>query len=130
LIDLLTTDKNRAERYQDSHLTVDYQAEIARLDGQPLFLRRKEFALLAFLARHSGDLVSRAALLTHVWKCNPEIRTRTVDVHLRRLRQNLGRYGKIYIETVFGVGYRFQPLRSDEPQPASVVSRALWLETV
>jgi DNA-binding response OmpR family regulator len=106
---------------------VDFQSETVQLDGQPLRLTSKEFAVLAFLARRAGDLVSRAALLTEVWNYSLAVRTRTLDVHIRRLRRSLGRYGKLYIETIFGVGYRFQPRRADEPRPAKVVSRALWM---
>ena len=108
---------------------VDFQSETVRLDGQPLRLTQKEFALLAFLARRAGDLVSRSALLTEVWNYSLEVRTRTLDVHIRRLRRNLGRYGKVYIETIFGVGYRFQPRRAEEPVPTQLVSRALWMAT-
>jgi DNA-binding winged helix-turn-helix (wHTH) protein len=50
-------------------------------------------------------------------------------VHIRRLRRNLGRHGKLYIETIFGVGYRFQPRGANEPAPIKVVSPALWLGT-
>jgi DNA-binding response OmpR family regulator len=129
LIDLLPIDENRIQSYEDAHLIVDFQSETVRLDGQLLRLTRKEFALLAFLTRRAGDLVSRDALMTQVWNYNLEIRTRTVDVHIRRLRRNLGLYGKLYIETIFGVGYRFQPRYADNPSPAELVSRALWLGT-
>ena len=127
MIDSLTIDENRTHCYQDLHLIVDFQSESVRLDGQTVRLTHKEFALLSFLARRAGDLVSRAALLTEVWDYSLEVRSRTLDVHIRRLRRNLGRYGKLYIETIFGVGYRFQPRRTDEPVPAKVVSRALCL---
>lgn len=128
MIDLINIDENRIHCYQDPHLFVDFQSETVRLDGQAVYLTNKEFALLAFLARRAGDLVSRTALLTAVWNYSLGARTRTLDVHIRRLRRNLGRYGKVYIETIFGVGYRFQPRRADEPVPAKVVS-GLWLGT-
>ena len=129
MIDLLPIDENRIQCYEDSHLIVDFQAKTVRLDSQLLRLTRKEYALLAFLTRRAGDLVSRAALMTQVWDYKLEIRTRTLDVHIRRLRRVLGRYGKLYIETIFGVGYRFQPRYADDPAPAKLVSRALWLGT-
>src|SRR5260221_4132864 len=95
LIDLLPIDENRIHCYQDSHLIVDFQSETVRLDGQPVLLTHKEFALLAFLTRRAGELVSRTALLTQVWGYRIEVRTRTLDLHLRRLPLGLGRYGKL-----------------------------------
>lgn len=98
-----------AARYQDLHLTVEFEREIAFLDGVPMRLTHKAYSLLAFLCQHPGELVPRETLLRLVWGYGAEIRTRTLDVHVRRLRKNLGGYGNIYLETVFGVGYRFQP---------------------
>src|SRR6266849_4754932 len=103
------TTAGHADRYQDLHLTVDFEREIALLDGDAMKLTYKAFKLLAFLARHPGQLISRETLLMLVWGYGEEIRTRTLDVHIRRLRKNLGCYATQYIETVFGVGYRFQP---------------------
>ena len=54
-------------------------------------------------------------LLARVWGYHPDARTRTLDVHIRRLRRKLGAYGDRYIETVFGVGYRFQRYRVPRP---------------
>jgi DNA-binding response OmpR family regulator len=56
--------------------------------------------------------VPRGALLLRVWGYGSEIRTRTLDVHVRRLRKKLGEYAEQYIETIFGIGYRFQPYRA------------------
>ena len=100
---------NRNDRYQDAHLMVDFQQQTVELDGQLLELTQKEFDLLALLVRRPGELVPRPMLLMLVWGYGVEIRTRTLDVHIRRLRKNLGSYATPYIETVFGVGYRFQP---------------------
>ena len=103
------------DRYQDLHLTVDFEREAALLDGARMKLTHKAFTLLAFLVRHPGQLIPRETLLMLVWGYSQDIRTRTLDVHIRRLRKNLGEYGNMYIETIFGVGYRFQPCR---PQAA------------
>jgi len=103
------TTLNNIDCYQDRHLLVKFQTKTALLDGQTLILTRKEFDLLAFLVRRSGEVVSRTVLLTLVWGYKAEIRTHTLAVHIRRLRQSLGCHGKYYIETVFGKGYRFQP---------------------
>jgi DNA-binding response OmpR family regulator len=99
------------ERYQDLHLCVDFDRETVLLDGARMKLTFKAFALLAFLVRHPSQLIPRDTLLMLVWGYGADIRTRTLDVHIRRLRKSLGNYGNAYIETVFGVGYRFQPCR-------------------
>jgi len=111
-MELPQTTATCVERYQDSHLIIDFEREIAHLDGTPMKLTAKAFSLLAFLARHPGQLVPREALLMLVWGYCEEIRTRTLDVHVRRLRKSLGKYGTVYIETIFGVGYRFQPYKA------------------
>lgn len=98
--------------YQDLHLIVDFEREMALLDGIPMKLTHKAYSLLAFLCRHPGELIPRETLLRMVWGYSAEIRTRTLDVHIRRLRKNLGSYSHVYVETIFGVGYRFQPYRA------------------
>lgn len=95
--------------YEDEHLAVDFPQRHVLLDGQTMMLRRKEFELLAMLVEAAGAVVTRATLLERIWGYNPQARTRTLDVHIRRLRMKLGRH-KEHIETIFGVGYRFQPM--------------------
>ncbi len=102
---------NRSQPYRDEHLEIDFDRRFATLDGQRMALTRKEFELLALLAVHAGETISRRSLLHEVWGYGEEIRTRTLDVHIRRLRRKLGPYEDRYIETIFGVGYRFQPFR-------------------
>jgi DNA-binding response OmpR family regulator len=97
--------------YRDEHCAVDFLKQAAFLDNETLTLTRKEFELLATLARNAGDIVPRDVLLQNIWGYSREIRTRTLDVHIRRLRKKLNPYGEQYIETIFGVGYRFQPYR-------------------
>ena len=103
------SETNHNDRYQDSHLMVDFQLQKVQLDGQLLKLTQKEFDLLALLVRRAGELIPRPMLLTLVWGYDGEIQTRTLDVHIRRLRKNLGSCAARCIETVFGVGYRFLP---------------------
>ena len=98
--------------YQDSHLTINYQRQNVALDGVTLRLTRKEYELLALLCQNAGEIVPRAILLSRVWGYGEGVRTRTLDVHIRRLRKKLGVGAETYIETIFGVGYRFQPFRS------------------
>ncbi len=102
----------RMPAYQDTHLEVDFRNESVLLDGAPVRLTRKEYALLALLTCNAGDIVRRDVLLKQVWGYCDGIRTRTLDVHIRRLRKKLGPFSEGYIETIFGVGYRFQPYRS------------------
>ena len=99
------------ECYKDSHLEVDFERSAATLDSGRIILTRKEFELLALLARNAGEIIPRDVLLWEVWGYGDQIRTRTLDVHIRRLRKKLGAYADQYIETIFGVGYRFQPYR-------------------
>jgi len=105
---------NAPSRYQDAHLEVDFDSGIATLDSRRLALTRKECDLLVLLVQNAGAIVSREELLMRVWGYGKEIRTRTLHVHIRRLRKHLSPYGMRYIETIFGIGYRFQPIRPTE----------------
>jgi DNA-binding response OmpR family regulator len=98
--------------YRDAHLIVDFQRQAATLDSTPMTLTRKEYDLLALLVSYAGVIVPRAELLMRVWGYSTEIRTRTLDVHIRHLRKKLGPYANHYIETVFGIGHRFQPIET------------------
>jgi DNA-binding response OmpR family regulator len=113
--------------YRDAHLTVDFQSQVATLDSMPMTLTRKEYELLAMLVGYAGTIVPRAELLMRVWGYSTEIRTRTLDVHIRHLRKKLGPYASRYIETIFGIGHRFQPYeaalaRDEFEKPALALS--------
>jgi DNA-binding winged helix-turn-helix (wHTH) protein len=101
--------------YSDAHLFIDFGGETVLLDKAPVKLTSKSFFLLSFLVRHPGELIPREMLLQAIWGYGAGIRTRTLDVHIRRLRKHLGSYASTYIETIFGVGYRFQPWRTRAP---------------
>ena len=73
--------------------------------GKPLELTATEFKLLRLLLERKGRVQSREELLSDVWNYSPDLETRTVDTHVRRLREKLGPAGDV-IETVRGVGYR------------------------
>jgi DNA-binding response OmpR family regulator len=112
-------------RYQDAHLEIGVADKLALLDSRRLRLTRKEYELLLLLVENAGEVVPREVILMRVWGYGNEIRTRTLDVHIRRLRKQLGSYGAPYIETIFGIGYRFQPFRlSRHFQPGASVSQA------
>jgi two-component system phosphate regulon response regulator PhoB len=70
------------------------------------------------LAERRGRVQSRAALLENVWHANPTIQTRTVDMHMQRLRAKLGRAAE-FLETVRGFGYRFKGAGASKRQPSS-----------
>ena len=108
---------SRPEKYHDLHLDMDFAGASAALDSYPMVLTRKEYALLSLLVQNAGEIIPREALLWRIWGYSPQIRTRTLDVHIRRIRKKLGIYGETYIETIFGIGYRFQPLRQERSLP-------------
>ena len=102
----------QVQPYRDEHLALDFDHKSAVLDSERMILTRKEYDLLALLVQHAGEIIPRDALLLRVWGYGADIRTRTLDVHVRRLRKKLGSYADQYIETIFGIGYRFQPFRA------------------
>ena len=86
-------------------LAVDVKRRAVTVDGEPVILTYKEFELLCYLLENRGVVLSRDQILTKIWDYNYSGETRTVDVHIRTLRQKLGNAGAL-IETVRGVGYR------------------------
>lgn len=90
-------------------LVIDETTYSARLHGRLLDLTYKEFELLKYLAQHPGRVFTRAQLLQEVWGYDYFGGTRTVDVHVRRLRAKLGTEHESLIGTVRNVGYRFVP---------------------
>src|SRR6516162_8520694 len=114
---------NQPQLYRNEHLFIDFHQQEAVLDSQRMTLTRKEYDLLALLVRHAGEIVPREALLMRVWGYGSEIRTRTLDVHIRRLRKKLGVYADQYIETIFGIGYRFQPFHAPTRGQGPAASR-------
>ena len=86
-------------------LAVDVKRRAVTVDGEPVILTYKEFELLCYLLENRGVVLSRDQILTKIWDYNYSGETRTVDVHIRMLRQKLGDAGAL-IETVRGVGYR------------------------
>ena len=89
-----------------THLTADFDAVAIAVDGAPVRLTRREFELLRFLVENQNRVISRDRLLERVWGYDRFIETRSVDVHVGRLRAKLGAAGQ-QIETVVGLGYRF-----------------------
>jgi len=111
------------DEIRSGDLTIDEATYTARLRGRALDLTFKEFELLKYLAQHPGRVFTRAQLLQEVWGYDYFGGTRTVDVHVRRLRAKLGAEHEALIGTVRNVGYRFVPDRgeqnpTDEREPA------------
>ena len=96
----------RPATYKGKHLEADFEAVAVTVDGNPVRLTRREFELLRFLVENRNRVLSRDRLLERVWGYDRFIETRSVDVHVGRLRAKLGVAGQ-QIETVIGLGYRF-----------------------
>lgn len=103
---LRRTDEAGEANYEDNRLAVDFAQMRVVCGGEPVKLTRKEFALLQALIKSSGRVATRQQLLDNVWGYAYYGDARTLDVHIRRLRQKLGACSDS-IETVVGVGYRF-----------------------
>ncbi|HVH84915.1 MAG TPA: winged helix-turn-helix domain-containing protein, partial [Steroidobacteraceae bacterium] len=93
-------------------IALDKTAHRVTVEGDEVDLTATEFKLLRTLIEREGRVQSRAQLLETVWRAQPDIQTRTVDMHVQRLRQKLGKAGDC-VETVRGAGYRF---RRPEPR--------------
>ena len=109
-------DDPEAHVIRSGEVTVDDVMYTAKLGGRPLDLTFKEFELLKYLAQHPGRVFTREQLLQEVWGYDYFGGTRTVDVHVRRLRAKLGPENETLIGTVRNVGYRFV-LPPKEPAP-------------
>jgi two-component system, OmpR family, alkaline phosphatase synthesis response regulator PhoP len=92
--------------YKGKHLLADFDAVSVSVDGESVRLTRREFELLRYLVENRNRVLSRDRLLERVWGYDRLVETRSVDVHVGRLRGKLGEAGK-QIETVVGLGYRF-----------------------
>jgi two-component system phosphate regulon response regulator PhoB len=96
-----------AERLVFGVLMVDLAGHRVSVGGDEIALTALEFKLLTTLMRRKGRVQSRERLLVDVWEMSPDVATRTVDTHIKRLREKLHAAGD-YIETVRGAGYRFR----------------------
>ena len=105
-IELVASDPHAGE-IRTGEVTIDESTYTARLKGNVLDLTFKEFELLKYLAQHPGRVFTRAQLLQEIWGYDYFGGTRTVDVHIRRLRSKLGPEFESIIGTVRNVGYRF-----------------------
>ena len=91
---------------QFGDLVIDVDSHEVHVDSEQIILTALEFRLLRELVDKRGRVQSRDQLLTEVWGYSAEVTTRTVDTHIKRLREKLGSMGK-YIQTIRGIGYKF-----------------------
>jgi DNA-binding response OmpR family regulator len=113
-------DAGLPEEIRTGDLFIDEASYTVKVRGRTLDLTFKEFELLKFLAQHPGRVFTRAVLLQEVWGYDYFGGTRTVDVHVRRLRAKLGAEYEAMIGTVRNVGYRFVPDTTDASTRATL----------
>ncbi|MGB5286966.1 MAG: response regulator transcription factor [Ignavibacteriaceae bacterium] len=91
-------------------LIIDVEKFVVKIDGKQKFFPRKEFQLLYFLASNPGKVLNRETLLKEIWGNDVFVIDRTIDVHIRKIREKLGKNSEL-IETVKGIGYRFKHIQ-------------------
>ncbi len=97
-----------SEILQFDNLVIDPSSYKVKINQIEVMLTKKEFEILLFLARRPGRVITRRILLDELWDDNVVVIDRTVDVHIRKIREKLGVEYQDYIETIKGVGYRFK----------------------
>ena len=112
---LVASTKNISDQdviVQDQLVISPHSYEVT-LKGRRVHLRFKEYELLLLLASNPGRVYDRETLLNHIWGYDYFGGTRTVDVHIRRLRSKIEQPDTQFIETIWNVGYRFRPVHAD-----------------
>ena len=105
---LLRRHKTDAKEVKAGDLKIDLLSHKVKLGGESVHLGPTEYRLLEHFLKHQDRVYSREQLLNRIWRNNPDVDERTVDVHIRRVRKALAPYGyDQYIQTVRGAGYRF-----------------------
>lgn len=99
--------EQKTDSRQVGPIAVDLSKHTVKVDGSPVILTYKEFELLCYLMENAGIVLTRDQLLSKIWGYDFDGETRTVDVHIRTLRQKLGDASR-YIETIRGVGYKME----------------------
>jgi two-component system alkaline phosphatase synthesis response regulator PhoP len=106
-VEAQTTEKKAPLKIKIGPLLIDREQYVVHIDGNEKIFPRKEFEVLFYLANNPGRVFSRDTLLKDVWGTDVYVVDRTVDVHIRKIREKLENYSEL-IETVKGVGYRFK----------------------
>ena len=102
-----TKEKETTSLLQIGVVEINTSQHIIRIKGKELFFPKKEFDLLLFLTKREGEVVNRDTLLQNIWGTDVVVGDRTIDVHIRKIREKLGKYAD-YIETIKGVGYKLR----------------------
>ena len=100
-----SSNKSSKKVVKIKNLLIDKESYIVKLDDKEVFFPKKEFELLFFLASNPKKVYSRESLLRNIWGINVHVVARTVDVHIRKIREKLGQE---LISTIKGVGYKFK----------------------
>ena len=98
------TERQNSNVIETGDLIIDASRYTVSVDGKNLNLPKKEFELLYYLAEHPGRVFNREALIRNIWGTDVYVLNRTVDVHVRKVREKIG---EGYIQTIKGVGYKF-----------------------
>jgi len=97
----------QTENIKIGAVEIDVEKFVVKVDGKQKFFPRKEFQLLYYLAHNPGKVINRETLLKEIWGNDVYVIDRTIDVHIRKIREKLGKHSEV-IETIKGVGYRFK----------------------
>lgn len=100
-----STDEVSDNKVEIGDLVIDREAYLVYQDGKKVVLAKKEFELLYLLASKPGKVYTRESILKNIWEDSVVVTNRTIDVHIRKLREKLG---ETYVATVKGVGYKFE----------------------
>lgn len=106
-IEMLKTDLKTTREIKIGPLVIDKEKYSVTLNGKQIVFPKKEFEILAYLASNPGKVFHRDKILNDVWGSDIYVVERTVDVHVRKIREKLGKHDDL-IETIKGVGYRFK----------------------
>ncbi len=99
--------EEKNKKISHGNLTIDAESYSVKVNGKPVDFTKKEFEILSYLAQRPGRVVTRETLLNQVWGEDVIVIDRTIDVHIRKIREKLEDFAS-YIETIKGVGYRFK----------------------
>jgi DNA-binding response OmpR family regulator len=101
--------KDKVNKFEIDNLSLSLESRTVLLNGKEVQLRPKEFDLLYLFLQKPGVVLNREFILENVFEYNISVTTRTIDTHIKNLRNSLKPWGRKYIKTIFGVGFRFDP---------------------